>query len=102
MPASGAAGLPNEADAIDVASATSTGLTAYIFTCDLRPPGYPKPRSRHGLNQRLHPHKKTARVFTPGVRSLACVWRSVLFFLFDGLVSGSASSFPEPMLSLNP
>ena len=48
------------------------------------------------------PQKKTARVFTPGVRSLACVWRSVLFFLFDGLVSGSASSFAEPMLSLNP
>ena len=46
--------------------------------------------------------KKTARVFTPGVRSLACVWRSVLLLLFDGLVSGFASSFPEPMLSLNP
>jgi hypothetical protein len=27
-----------------------------------------------------------------GVRSLACVWRSVFFLLFEGLVSGFASS----------
>jgi hypothetical protein len=45
--------------------------------------------------------KKIARVFNPGVGSLACVWRSVLFLLFDGLVSGFASSCSEPMLSLN-
>jgi NAD(P)-dependent dehydrogenase (short-subunit alcohol dehydrogenase family) len=44
--------------------------------------------------------KKTARVFNPGVRSLACVWRS-LFLLFDGVVSGFASSVSEPILSLN-
>jgi hypothetical protein len=45
--------------------------------------------------------KKIARVFNPGVQSLACVWRSVSFLLFDGLVSGFASRCSEPMLSLN-
>ena len=39
-----------------------------------------------------HAQKNRPGCLSRGVRSLACVWRSVFFLLFEGLVSGFASS----------
>ena len=42
-----------------------------------------------------HPTKKPPRI-SRGVRSLACVWRSVLLLLFNGLVSDLQSCLANP------